>query len=120
MKKLFALVWHWLNSLLGLGEVVYRVDALDDEPETAKKDYLYIIGHPEHPWKAMMVCPCGCKEIIELNLAPPGRPLWRLSLDAEELPTLHPSVWRTTGCRSHFWLRHGSVKWCRGEQDAGP
>ncbi|MDM9644782.1 DUF6527 family protein [Rhizobium sp. S163] len=27
-------------------------------------------------------------------------------------PTLHPSVWRNSGCRSHFWVRRGRIAWC--------
>ncbi|WP_249167217.1 DUF6527 family protein [Bradyrhizobium sp. JYMT SZCCT0428] len=26
---------------------------------------------------------------------------------------IHLSVWRQKDCKSHFWFRHGRVKWCR-------
>jgi hypothetical protein len=41
------------------------------------------------------------------------RPRWDLKVDADQRPTLHPSVWVADGCRSHFWLRRGIVHWCK-------
>jgi hypothetical protein len=38
-------------------------------------------------------------------------PHWTLSVDASGRPTLRPSVWRTTGCKSHFWIRNGQTVW---------
>jgi hypothetical protein len=64
-------------------------------------------------WSVGFNCPCGCKEVLELMLLPAVIPRWDLSVDARGRPTLHPSVWRTTGCRSHFWIRKGRVVWCR-------
>lgn len=63
-------------------------------------------------WSAGMLCPCGCKDILELMLLPVVKPRWDLKVDKRGRPTLSPSVWRTAGCRSHFWLRDGKVKWC--------
>lgn len=113
MTSILRAVWNWLKSLFGLGEVVVRAEFLDDEPERMVKDRLYVVGHPEHPWKAMIECPCNCGAVIELNLAPPARPLWKITVGADRLPTVHPSIWRTEGCRSHFWIRDGRIQWCK-------
>ncbi|WP_407119579.1 DUF6527 family protein [Bradyrhizobium sp. LMG 9283] len=40
------------------------------------------------------------------------KPRWDVVVDAEGRVSLHPSVWRRTGCRSHFWIRKGKVVWC--------
>jgi hypothetical protein len=64
-------------------------------------------------WSVGMRCPCGCGETIELMLLPEAKPRWTLSADAGGRPSLSPSVWRRTGCRSHFWLREGRVRWCQ-------
>ena len=64
-------------------------------------------------WSVGMRCPCGCGEIIELMLVPEAKPRWTLTHDALGRGSLSPSVWRKTGCRSHFWLREGRVHWCR-------
>ena len=74
---------------------------------------IYIIeedGFIEH---ASMLCPCGCGVLICLNLIPDESPCWRLDRHRGGAVSLFPSVWRTTGCRSHFWLSRGRVRWCR-------
>lgn len=63
-------------------------------------------------WSAGMNCPCGCGEIIELGLFREAEQRWTLEVDGRRRPTLLPSVWRRTGCRSHFWMRQGRVSWC--------
>ena len=66
----------------------------------------------EEDWCVGMRCPCGCGHTIELLLIREAAPRWNLSTDAHGLPTLKPSVWRQTGCRSHFWVRSGRIDWC--------
>lgn len=63
-------------------------------------------------WCAGLRCPCGCGDIIELLVVPEAKPRWDIRVDRQRLPTLSPSVWRQTGCCSHFWLRSGRVEWC--------
>lgn len=60
---------------------------------------------------AMLVCPCGCQEVITLSLQQAHHPHWRLGVDAKGLPSIWPSIWRTQGCRSHFWLERGRIFW---------
>ncbi|MER9141803.1 DUF6527 family protein [Mesorhizobium sp. M0871] len=60
-----------------------------------------------------MLCPCGCRRVLHMNLLADERPCWRLTRHDDGTTTLHPSVWRTTGCGSHFWFRRGRVEWCR-------
>jgi hypothetical protein len=62
-------------------------------------------------WCVGMRCPCGCGCHIELLVIREAAPRWDLATDRQGLPTLKPSVWLQTGCRSHFWLRHGRIQW---------
>ncbi len=64
-------------------------------------------------WSAGLLCPCRCGRRIELMLLPGVKPRWDLRVNELGHPTLRPSVWVADGCRSHFWLRDGSVSWCR-------
>ncbi|WP_366809845.1 DUF6527 family protein [Sphingomonas sp.] len=73
---------------------------------------LVVARHDQEDWSVGLRCPCGCGETIELMLLPEVRPRWSLTLDQLDRPSLSPSVWRRTGCRSHFWLRCGRVTWC--------
>ncbi|MER8408153.1 DUF6527 family protein [Mesorhizobium sp. M1307] len=59
-----------------------------------------------------MRCPCGCGEPIELMVLKEAKPRWDVRIDESRRPTLHPSVWRQKGCRSHFWIRQGRIHWC--------
>jgi len=59
-----------------------------------------------------MRCPCGCGHVIELLVVAEAKPRWDVAVDAKGRPTLSPSVWLQKGCRSHFWLRNGRIRWC--------
>lgn len=48
-----------------------------------------------------MVCPCGCGDHLTINLDPRSGPAWRLIRRRGKI-TLYPSVWRESGCNSHF------------------
>jgi hypothetical protein len=66
----------------------------------------------DEDWCVGMRCPCGCGQTLELLIIREAAPRWDLIINAGGLPSLKPSVWRRTGCRSHFWLRDGRVDWC--------
>jgi hypothetical protein len=50
----------------------------------------------------LMRCPCGCGEDIPVNIDPRAGKAWRLYRGNDSQLTLFPSVWRDTGCGSHF------------------
>jgi hypothetical protein len=56
-------------------------------------------------------CPCGCKDVLVINLDRKAGMAWRYRLRQGRL-TLLPSVWRTSGCESHFVLWENRVWWC--------
>jgi hypothetical protein len=60
---------------------------------------------------AVFLCPCGCGDTLVINLDARAGKAWRVRLNHHTL-TLLPSVWRTTGCRSHFVLWTNHVWWC--------
>jgi hypothetical protein len=65
----------------------------------------------QEDWCIGMQCPCGCGHTIELLVIDEAKPRWDYSVDTSGLPSLKPSVWRNSGCRSHFWLRKGRIQW---------
>jgi hypothetical protein len=84
-----------------------------DLPKALRDNVLYVVeedGFREH---AAMTCPCRCGKVIQLNLLTDERPCWHLTVDGGGMPTLHPSVWGTKDCKSHFFLRKGKIIWCR-------
>lgn len=73
---------------------------------------LYIVrGEPTPKW-AVMQCPCGCGEKLQLSLNPTRRPRWSVHRDRLRRVTVDPSVRQTGGCRAHFWIRRGLIEWC--------
>ncbi|MHB8526186.1 MAG: DUF6527 family protein [Candidatus Acidiferrales bacterium] len=58
----------------------------------------------------VMRCPDGCGEAITVNLDPRTDKAWRLYHSRKGL-TLFPSVWRDTGCQSHFILWNDVLYW---------
>jgi hypothetical protein len=58
-----------------------------------------------------MLCPDGCGETLTINLDRRAGPAWRLYVDGEVV-SLYPSVWRNTGCGSHFIVWKSHIYWC--------
>lgn len=112
-------LWQWFVGLFQRAPRPFAAVPCDDPPERLKIRTLYLSGDAKQPWKATLVCPCGCGETIDLNLAPPGRPRWSVINERDGSVTLDPSVWRSRGCRSHFWLRRGQIVWCPPDKPAG-
>ncbi len=81
-------------------------------PKQLKRRTLYIVQEDGFQEQAVMICPCGCRSTLHMNLLPDERPCWRVTRHADGTASLHPSVWRKRDCRSHFWFRHGRVEWC--------
>ena len=91
----------------------FATETVDELPDVLAHARLYLIGEGPRPWSAAMLCPCGCTAVIQLSLVANDTPSWRARRHFHGAVTLHPSVWRTKGCRSHFHLRHGRVVWSR-------
>jgi hypothetical protein len=89
----------------------FSIQYVEDPVDTPKKKILYIIGTIDEPWQVEMLCPCGCKDKIVLPLNYETSPRWTLKLKNNSFPTLHPSIWRSKGCKSHFFLKSGKIKW---------
>lgn len=88
---------------------VLRVEEIPDKPSAGTA---YLVGEGQHLWFVALLCPCGCKEFLQMSLLQDSRPRWTVMIHEDGTPTLHPSIWRKTGCRSHFFLRRGRVEWC--------
>jgi Family of unknown function (DUF6527) len=108
MLRFLRWLWSWRSFRRSrwIGVVV------DDVPDSLRKYCVYLIGEDGTLWQVAMLCPCGCSAVIQLCVLPDSRPSWSVSRHADGTVSLSPSVWRTTGCRSHFFLRRGRIDWC--------
>ena len=102
--------WFWLTKRRRRRELPpppFSPVYVDDVPDEVARDTVYLVGVSAQPWLAVLRCPCGCDETLLLNLLPEERPCWHAKVETTGSVTLHPSVWRTVGCHSHFILRSG-------------
>jgi hypothetical protein len=65
-----------------------------------RSDSLVLVKRGRPRWLKFH-CPCGCGDIVSLNLDPRSGPYWRIFTRRKAVSIL-PSVWRDCGCESHF------------------
>ena len=61
------------------------------------------------PRLLLLSCPCGCGEEFPINLDERSGPAWRLYRNARTGISLFPSVWRESGCRSHYIIWRNAI-----------
>lgn len=100
---------YFYNILSWIG-LRYKVVSASDllERKEMNKKVIYAVGGIENYWCLTFLCPCGCKEIILLNSLS-NFPTW--SIDNRVPVSIKPSINRTVGCKSHFWIINGCVKY---------
>lgn len=87
-------------------------------PTRLEKRTLYIVQDNGYFEQAALMCPCGCKKTLQMNLLQDTRPCWTATLHANGTATLQPSVWRQIDCQSHFLFRRGRVEWHRAARSS--
>ena len=85
----------------------------EDPPERPQAKKVYVIADVGAPWHVAMLCPCGCGQLLYMNLLSDERPVWRLTVHDDGYCTLSPSILRKRQCRSHFHFRGGRIYWCK-------
>lgn len=104
----------WLRRFLSWFASTRRLHVMDGDtlPPVLPARALVLVRDDGEDWSVGMRCPCGCGDALEMMVLAEAEPRWTLTTDHKGLPTLHPSIWRRTDCKAHFWLRHGRVIWC--------
>jgi hypothetical protein len=108
LRRLIRQLLRWFTR----GPVPFEVAVVSSAPRMLRSDTIYAVTEDQEPWTVAMLCPCGCGEQIYMSLLDES-PKWDLELHNDGTPSLHPSVRRTVGCKSHFFLKRGLVTWCR-------
>jgi hypothetical protein len=68
------------------------------------------------PRMLLLSCPCGCGEILVVNLDKRAGPAWRMYQRGKAV-SLFPSYWRDSKCASHFIVWSNNVYWCDLDDD---
>jgi hypothetical protein len=105
---------RWLRRILARLAPPRRLRVVEGDslPERLPWRDIVLACDGDEDWCVGMRCPCGCGRTIELLVIPEAKPRWDISVDRNRRPSLSPSVWLQKGCRSHFWLKAGRVRWC--------
>jgi hypothetical protein len=77
-----------------------------------------VLVHRGRPRSLVIACPDGCGANLTVNLDKRAGKAWRLFDDSRGL-TLHPSVWRDSGCEAHFIVWRNHIVWCDRHSLAG-
>jgi len=117
LKKLF----NWIKSLFSKKQTLkkdvdkrihhYGYEFTDDVPNVVEPGIIYLIQNQGYCWQSVMSCPCGCKSDLFMNHVEDFKPNWTHQISEKNLITLYPSVDRTVGCKSHFWVTDGKIIW---------
>jgi len=105
-KSFFQIFAEWLKPK-------YQFRFLEESPKKISKNTIYIIGDSKNPWVLIFKCPCGCKDVIHLNLLREAEPNWKFRISFQNRISISPSIYRTIGCHSHFHIKDGRVNWAR-------
>lgn len=106
LKRLF----DWIKRLF-YKKKPFRYKYVEDVPNVLKSKTIYIIGVENNPWQLIMECPCGCKNTLHMNLMKEESPVWSYVIENKKMITIHPSINRIVGCKSHFFIRNGKLVW---------
>lgn len=101
-----------LTDLAELFRPKYKVAFVEDLPPELDRHSVYIVGEGAYRWYVAMTCPCGCGDIIKLNIRDDAHPYWRI-IEQRRTISLEPSIRRMSGCYSHFYLREGIIRWVK-------
>jgi hypothetical protein len=102
----------WANIAQRPDDLRVQVIPSMRELPLALSNHLYIVGKSRRYKWAILSCPCGCGDRIDVCLMPSAMPRWNLSL-RNGRASLSPSIWVPNDrCGSHFWIRKSRVVWC--------
>lgn len=103
---------RWLGRILGHGTAPsLKVVRCEEISGDVREGTLYILGQDSQFWFAVMACPCNCGGTLQVSLLPDAEPRWTLTDHKDGTVSLHPSLWRRDGCRSHFIVRRSRIEW---------
>lgn len=89
----------------------YSLRIVDDIQDDYEYGAMYLIGSSNIFWRCVFHCPCGCGELLELLLLDGASPNWTAELIDDSHVDLSPSIWKTHGCKSHFFIKNNRVLW---------
>lgn len=109
LRKLFKLLGI---KTINMPSNYYDFSIETDIPNAPKPNHIYIIKEGNEADSLFFKCPCGCNGNITLNLLQDTSPSWYYEITNNKL-TISPSISRLVGCKSHFFISNGKVRWAK-------
>ena len=100
----------WIDSIIRR-KSSFTYKKVKEIPDHLKPSTLYLVANDDYYWQVVMMCPCGCKKVLYVNLMDDMKPHWSFSIDSNNKISIHPSIHRKTDCKSHFFITKGIVVW---------
>jgi len=110
MKNISSIIHRITQSF----QPKYSTEMIEELPQKLDPYKLYFIGEGRFRWSVALLCPCGCGDTIQLNVRNDAHPFWRI-IEKKGRVSLEPSIWRSKGCCSHFFLRNSRIQWYYGK-----
>jgi hypothetical protein len=104
IRKYFLSLVEWLKPS-------YKSKYINERPVQLKRRVVYVIGIQNKEWLLAFKCPCGCCQDIQLNLLKDAQPCWSYRISEDGKIDVRPSIRKKYGCKSHFTIHNGKVKW---------
>jgi len=102
----------WEKFVSHLFPSIFHYKFISDIPYLLKRNQIYIIQDGNEPDTIVFKCPCGCKNIIHLNLLSDCSPQWSFTLKKKKI-SIYPSIATKRGCKSHFWVIKSKIIWVK-------
>lgn len=113
MLKFIARIKNEILFLLGKLDFKHRYMQQRPAADAIPDRTVIIIGNQQKSKWALLKCPCGCQEVLNLSLMKTVSPNWQTIISKDQRITMEPSLWKSAGCRSHFFIRKGKLIWCK-------
>lgn len=89
----------------------FKYEIVNDVPKIISERKIFVITEGTHLDSLVFICPCGCNSSIFLNLLDDAKPCWKYRITKRGNISIIPSIKRKVGCKSHFYIREGRIKW---------
>ena len=101
------------DLLWGTKQFQYKIEIIPDNPnpDIIEKNIIYVVGGLKYTKWAYFKCPCGCNDTIMLSLNKHDFPSWSVKQDKFGRASISPSINKLDGCKSHFFIKKGKLKW---------
>lgn len=91
----------------------FRSEFVTDLPDFIPENKVFLVSEGSRTDTLVFKCPCGCKSNIFLNLLPDAKPRWKYKISKKGNISIYPSIWRRVGCKCHFIIHEGKIKWIK-------